>query len=571
MKFINSIATFHPYNLSISIKFDSLHKNLDLNHSEFTEYTKIFFSQLQDNDLQEKKIKDFIKVMPKEKQNQVLAHYTSIIHESKHFHDYILSPVGNYAIRRYFTLFAYSIITLMNLSGENNLKTINIPLKHNHNNKEIDELVLLHKKYINNLKELFDTPNDLSNKREEFNFTTNDILESGAVISQYSQIEELMGSKESFDFQQYLNNNERYTKTINSMQRLIAINNKDSGIVSLSNTMLNTLFFTSLCGNNLNNDFDINTQNPSIRLANILRTLFSEFDKIEENNIFEKIEEVAKTYNFISTTQALKENMDLNKNHKKYLEKVLFSNIGEDEPLVKSLLESYDWFLNYNKKITNKFLYDPYCYLNTIRYEKEFLPTMPIPIILEDYSGHNIPLYLKQQIIDKDKVSPILHKNYLHSKLYRNWATIFNRDIDFKPIESLYSYTSNLQFMLFDGVSSNYTRVHPYIFNIMHTSIKEDFLVDLKEYCPYPSKITHKKNMNYLWATEFRNYFCDICSDKIKQKSGYVVYGQELYDNTIWQEVGSENGLNFIEKYHNDFSIYCICDDCYNKLKLNKG
>lgn len=586
LHFLNSFAKFHPYNLSISINIgDGFLTDLNFeNDQQSVEYLRFFFDQTTNSKTSEEAI-NFINKKnskdSKDSKNKILLHHSSIIHESKHFHDYVLSPVGNYIIRRYFYLYAYIFPLLSELSIDNNTLLTPIGYMEKMNQGSFSDackhFIKSKNEYINDsIKFLNSIPilDENDERSKNYKISGNDIFEASAVLAQFSQIEDNFGTEISFDFQQYIKNHiPNYTNTIETLQLLLAKFNKESGYVVQDNELLNTILFASLCGN-FNEQYETNAQNPSERFALIFGALITDenINTLNAKNIFKSVESLAEKHNFISVKKSLEDNIGLNKKHYILVEKILTQNHGIDAPNSKQLLQAYQFFINYNEKMTKLFLDNPSDYLRPLNYSKKFLPNMPVPTILEDYSGIKIPMYIQHEILKKDKIQLLTFHQEDYQKI---WSILFKHqadDLNHFSIESLYNRFSPSLFLLTEGEKANYNLVNPICTQLISDAIKEYLKIDLKEAFPISKQLQYEKRMQgYCKIQKIKSYVCDICTEEVHSTKGYLVNGNELYNNRIFHYLLANTLENYTQDkhlYNKDFSMYAICENCYKLLKF---
>lgn len=119
LNFLNSFAKFHPYNLAVTINIgDGFFTDLEINNDKQAgEYLKIFFDHIRTNTISTEAINFINSNFSNDSKNKTLLHYSSIIHESKHFHDYILSPCRKLHNKKIF-LFICIFISYINRVSE---------------------------------------------------------------------------------------------------------------------------------------------------------------------------------------------------------------------------------------------------------------------------------------------------------------------------------------------------------------------------------------------------------------------------------------------------------------------
>ncbi|MGM0609261.1 MAG: hypothetical protein ACQESP_12705 [Candidatus Muiribacteriota bacterium] len=586
LNYLNSFAKFHPYNLAITINIgDGFFSDIEIDSEEqATEYMKLFFDQIQTNQISKKAIDFLTTNFSGDSKHKNLLHYSSIVHESKHFHDYVLSPVGNYMIRRYFYLYAYLFPLLIELSRESN--TLLTPIHYmekltpnnfsdafknftKFKNSSIDTSI----KFLNSIP-ILDKSDDRS---KNYKISGNDIFEASAVLSQFSQIEHYFGFENAIEFQLFLKEHiPNYTNTLETLQLLLAQYTKKEGYVIQDNELLNTILFSSLCGN-FNNGYKINAQNPSERFAILLGALLDSNHQINANNIFEYSESLAEEHGFISIRKSLEDNLELNQKHYSLIEKIVSNNFDIENPWSQELLTAYKFFIEYNKKMTKLFLDDPSSYLKPLNYATEFLPKMPVPIILEEHSGLKIPFLINHDILNKENVHYITYDNIHDNEyFYKYWAVLFkNKSERLNPISivSLYNKFTPLFFLLTEGERANYNFANPRNIDLINDSIRNIMKVDIKDAFPISSEFKSKKMMqDYSKLRKLNGYKCDICRNKINNTEGFLLDGNSLYKNKTYNYILQKTSQNYnMEKliYKNDYSFYALCTKCY-ELLFNK-
>lgn len=579
---LNSFAKFHPYNLAIVIDIgEHFLSSLEMNNEiQASKYLKLFFRQIETNEISEETV-DFINNnFSAESKYKTMIHYTSFIHESKHFHDYMLSPVGNYIIRRYFYLYAYVYPILGELSNE--CEEVIIPLHYMEilNSSNLSEAI---KHFIKSTKSAIDesirflnsTPeldkNDMRSKN--YKISGNDIFEASAVITQFSQIEDSFGFETSMEFQLYLKETiPSYTDTIETLQLLLAQHNKDEGFVLQDNELLSTILFASLCGN-FSSEYKIDSQNPSERFALIMSFLLKNTKiKIDKNDIFNYVESLSEEYGLISMKKSLYENLELNEKHYILVEKILSTNFDINSQSSKGLLDSYRFFINYNKKLTTLFLKKPNHYLQPLSYIKYFLPNMPVPTIIEEYSGFRIPMYLDNKILNENKIEYVMYDN-IHERgtFNKYWAIMFKNNLSNLSPKALYTTFSPLFFTLTRGEKANYDLVNPRASDLLYKYLPT-MNIKLRE--AYPTSTVQKskqKMQKYFKLKKLTYYHCDICEQRVNSNIGHLICGNSLYKNknfNCFLEKTSNNNERVALMYKCDYSFYAICTKCFEIFRL---
>ncbi|MCR8709971.1 hypothetical protein [Aliarcobacter butzleri] len=565
-----SAIKFNPFNLSVLINVDKefIHPKAVYN-SEYENYLKLFFEYIETNHVNNN-IKECIDSFTNlDEKNDLILQFSSIAHEDRHFHDYILSSNGNYIIRKYFYMYAY-IFSIIPKFKQNNLKEILTPLSKMAKlykdilPKEIITYLNQKEKTHKKIEKLNDIPeldvNNLASK--DYNISGNDIYEANAVLTQFSLIEELFGSEYAiFDFQvdYFQKKYPKYAKTIKNIE--LIIHNITSGeesknIIIFNNGMLSTLLFVSMNGHYIDTDGTTVIQNPSERLALILGMLIDCKEDFLSKTIlefFDLIENLLLKHGFITCKESLLHNIKLNKQQLNLLKEIVTLNYKE-ESFGNTLLKSFESFISLNEKMVKEFLKNPVSYLSPSEYNKTFKHKFQSQKIIECDSGSFISILFAKEVLKPNNLEEILIDEDV-SKLWAVRFKNFNEILDdFLP---LYNFFSPLFFSITEGEYAKYNYINPSLYEKIYDSMRNIAKLEIKEAYPSPKKLTYEVNMHNFWnKTDKEEVLCDICISDIPRSEGYLISGDDFYKHSM------------IKRFAKDYSMHCVCEKCYLKFNI---
>lgn len=566
---------FNPYSLSITynIENDFLDKDLIITESYIEKFLKNFFKYLRTNEIDSSLI-DYLQKLEPIKKNKLIHQVSSVIHEKKHFHDYMLSSSGNHIIRRYFYLYANTLSVMAEIK-KHEYTFIKTPISRMPIfDKTLPEGLkfFIEKKVqaFNSLNAINSTPNfdeyNIPDDHIAHNISGLGIFESGAVLTQFSLIEDLFGSEYAMmDFQldYYDNNFSHYTRTVNAVQLILNELKPDKtnyDWIIDDNTRINTLLFISLNGLTENEKYIKGIETPALRLMTILKLLIDEQCNIENysyTEFYNYIEDLLEKNNIISCKNSLLENVSMNKKHYKLVQKIMDQNYKSNDGFSKPLLDDYKKFINFNEVMVKEFLLNPISYLSPLEYIYKFQKKFPTQDILEFDSGTYIHQFLINDILKVDDLYPLIMSN---DKIWSFKFNIENTN-DLNGFNQLYTFYSAIFFTLVEGKSAKYDLVHPKIFDYIKTKLEEMLNVKIEDAFPILDKITYKQRMQNFWKHINTNIKCDLCYSNIEKYNGYMLSGDEIYKESIFSKI-IDCHQNI---YEENYSMFCVCENCFSK------
>lgn len=568
-----SFVKFNPFNLSITYNIENhfLDENLIYTKDYIEIYLKGYFKYIRTGVIEQNLI-DYIHTLDTTHKDKLIHQLSSVIHEKKHFHDYMLSSTGNYIIRRYFYLYANTLAVMAEIKN-NNYSSITTPIHRMvHFNSDLSEgfKFFIDKKNeaFKSIKVLNDFPNidiygSFSSDHIAREISGVGIFEAGAVLSQFSLIEDLFGHEYGLmDFQLDYFKKEfpHYMNVISNIQgalNLISSDKKD--YILHNNTTINIILFISLNGNTENKKYVNNLEEPALRLMAILGLLVQEKCNVydyKDLELFEYIENLLEKNKIISCQNALLENVSLNQSQYKLIKNIVDSNYQGVNPYSEPLLKAYKAFMEFNESMLKSFLDNPINYLSPLKYNKNFQNKFPVQNILEFDSGTFIQALLANNVLDINELESLV----FDKEDNKVWSLRFKTDDSnyLTDLAPLYLEYSPLFFTLTEGQKAKFNIINPKLFDVVMNLIKKQFKVE--EAFPIPKEEIFRNRMNKFWKQKkISTVKCDLCYSKIIKPKGYFVSGDELFRNSKFDKFVSKDTMFYKENY----SMFCICDDCF--------
>jgi len=491
-------------------------------------------------------------------------HYTTISHETKHFHDYILSPLGSYIIRIYFFIYAQIFALFYDLSHSNSELLVPIRyIKFNSSiNKNLSDFIDTIYKYLN------DSIYKLNYKGENLDVSSNGIFEALAILSQVYEVEESLGNEKANLFYKYIINKfPEHTKILSTIEKILSHLNNGKGT---HYDTANTILFSSLCGDFTNQKEMLL---PPVRLGLYLEALLKDIDSQTNYNL----ETIIKKYKLSSVADGIKNNLETNKQHYNTLKEILKRNSIYNTELSQQLLNAYKFFMCYNEELSNHFLISPETYLNPNNYKNRILENFPVPIIIEEYKGYTINVLIQTGIIKQNAFSPIIYQQATEDNISDKCWSILNNDyimclkknkllkMNLNAINVLYTSYAPLLFTLVNGIDSEYTLINPVLSNSVY-NMANSCGTAIKEYFPENKlkkrKLAYKK---YIDKKDYKSIKCIICNGFVGE-NGYMISKHKLYQKQCYKNDPNEKLLNYL--FQNNYTSDCVCNKCYTKFKF---